>query len=309
MRARRIVVALALVVSGCSPSSSPGAPTASSVAVGPSASVTAATPSASAAPKIEAPPNGAAIDALFEQWGNELPPPATLSEGNGFSIRCLKTRGATFGHLDTLGKKVPVSDDADLAALVKWASHADPCLRHIADAAILARVPFDRNNLVVPSMDEPDHWLHHWILKTLKSYLDDKSVHYAPSIFAGMHLDPVATNWMLLLGGDWKEDETEPKNFFGSLTITKDEIAFKTREVHQDPDFPDHTLRFHVEGVHTNAKGQIVVDSDASTESTAKGYQGPRQAIRTTLVFWPIADRTVWFDQGRNSWVKMLKAE
>lgn len=310
MRALRTAAGLALVLSACSSGGGPGAPTASSApAASASASVAVAPTASSPGPKVEPPPNGAAIDALFEQWGEKLPPPRDLSEGNGFSQRCLKTRGATFGLLDRLGRSVPVTDDADLPALVKWANHADPCLRHIADAAILARVPFDKNNLVVPSMDEPDHWLHHWILKTLKAYLDDKKVNYAASTFAGMHLDPVAANWMMLLGGDWKEDETDPKNFYGSLVIAKDEISFKTREVHADPAFPDHTLRFHVEGVHTNAKGQFVVDSDASTESTAKGYQGEKQAVRTTLVFWPISDRIVWFDQGRNSWVKMLKAE
>lgn len=270
-----------------------------------------AIPSASAIAitKDVAPPNGAVIDALFSTWGNALPPPRDLSEGNGASTHCLKTRGATFGQLSNLGKTVPITVDADLAALVRWSNDADPCLRHIATSAILERVPFDRNQLVIPSMDEPDHWLHHWILKALKSYLEDHHVEVPASTFAGMHLDPVAANWMALLGGVWKEDESLPKNFFGAVAITKDEIAFTTREIHQDPAFPDHTLRFRVEGVHVNTKGQIVVDSDASTESTAKGYQGELQATRTTLVFWPIRDRMIWFDQGRSSWVKMLKVE
>jgi hypothetical protein len=291
---------------GCSPSAGPGVQT-TTASSGPSASALAA--SSSPAPRVEAPPNGAAIDAQFTAWLAALPPPASLSEANGASTLCSAGRGATFGQLDALGKAVPVSDDADLPALVKWTNHADPCLRHIAMAAILAHVPFDRNMLVIPSMDEPDHHLHHWILKTLLSYLDDKRVQYAPSTFAGMHLDPIAANWVMLLGGGWKEDEADPKNFYGALAISRDEIAFTTREVHHDAAFPDHTLRFHVEGVHTNTKGQIVVDSDASTESNADGYQGPRQDIRATLVFWPIRDRIVWFDQGRGSWAKMLKAD
>ncbi len=291
-----------VAIAGCS--AGPGSPTSAPSA--PSASATTA-PSATDAPRIEAPPNGAAIDALFARWLEALLPPASLAESNGASTSCGGGRGATFGQLDALGKTVPISDDADLPALVRWSNHADACLRHIATAAILARVPFDRNSLVIPWMDEPEHHLHHWILKALKAYLDDKRVSYAPSTFSGMHLDPVASNWVLLLGGDWKEDETDPKNFFGAVAISRDEIAFTTREVHQDPSFPDHTLRFHVEGVHTNTKGQIVVDSDASTESTAKGFQGARQEIRTTLVFWPVHDRIVWFDQGRGGWVKMRK--
>ena len=310
-RLLRALVATLLLA--CTPASKDAGPpaTSSGPQPGPGESAPSAAAGASSAalrgPTVDS-PRKPDIDALFEAWRRELPKAESLSDANGASLRC-GDRGATYNRLRRGAEQVPLDGDADLVALVPWARDPDECLRDIAIHAILRRVPFDSNRLVVPSMDDVEHHLYHLILVSLIAYLDEHHVAYDAGAFDGLGLDVTAKDYEAKLVGEWEEQETEHKNFRLHVSVTKDEVRVTRARTAPDPAWPDHTDAFHVTGVTVDRQRALVVESDSSVESNANGYRGERQATPTTLRFWPTGDQVGWLDRGRGGgWVKVRRA-
>jgi hypothetical protein len=265
--------------------------------------------SASAPPLIPPSPKKAEIDALFAGYEKQLPKAHTLSDSNGFGLRCGEEH-VTYNRLQRGAEAVPLESDADLVSLVPWARSPNECIRDIALNAILRRVPFEQKRLVIPSMDDVEHYLYHSIFVSLITYLEEHHVAFDPAVFAGMRLAPQSSDWEQSMLGDWDEDFREHKNFRVHANLAKDTLRVMTEETNHDPDWPDRTVTFHVARVRVDDQRQLVVESDTHAESTAKGMQGSAQNVAVELRFWPVEDDVVWFDQGyAGRWIMLRRAK
>jgi hypothetical protein len=106
--------------------------------------------SASAAIRPTEPPHP--LDQLFRGYENELPAPATLSEGNGASLKCPHHGHVTYTLLDATAQRLPLERDADVARLVRWYRDDDPCIRYIAVEALLRKIVHDRDRLSLSAL-------------------------------------------------------------------------------------------------------------------------------------------------------------
>src|SRR5262245_8545870 len=104
-----------------------------------------------------APPS---LDALFRGYRTKLPPAETLGEENGASLICDHHDAVTYSLLAAVARKLPIRTNEDVVRLASWARDRDVCLRQIALEAIVHKVGFHANRLVVPSMHEKDHYLY-----------------------------------------------------------------------------------------------------------------------------------------------------
>lgn len=249
------------------------------------------------------------IDRFFQPMVEKLPSPATLSEGNGASNRCAKHGGVTYTLLYAQSEKVPIASDADLVDLVPWLRHEDQCLRQIALDALVPKIGFDRNRLVIPNMHEVDNHLYHWIFVAFRAQLDKKHVAYSPAIFEGMMLDPNDAEFTPLLAGKWEEEFNSHKNFRAFVKLENNQLAVTDHEMHDDPKWPDHTQTSEIREAKVNAQKQFVVTGKWRVESNAKGYVGQKiEPSDITYRFWPISRDVIWFDEGRdNNWIKLIR--
>jgi hypothetical protein len=262
---------------------------------------------ASARPVTRSPPN--AIDKLFLSYEAKLPNPATLSEGNGASLRCPRHGGVTYTLLEATAKKIPLSSDADLPLLVPWARHEDACLRQIALEALLPKIGYDGNKLSVPPMHEPEHYLYHDVFVSLKSHLDAKHVAYDPAIFGGMMLSLTAKDFVPTLRGDWIEKIGKSNNFQRSVKVDEHRIVVTTKTTHPNPDWPDRTETFEIADVRVNDRFQFVVTGKRSFATTA-GRDGGFERVppSRTYSFWPVSKDVMWFDAfSPGSWDEFLR--
>ncbi|MFO0566330.1 MAG: hypothetical protein U0263_11745 [Polyangiaceae bacterium] len=266
---------------------------------------------AASAPSAATVKQPTAIDVLFQGYEAKLPTPATLSEGNGSAMRCPRHDHATYTLLRATADKLPIPNDAALLDLVPWARHTDACIRQIALYAIVSKIGFERNRLVIPSMHEPEHHLYHQIFVAFVGYLEQKHVAFAPSLFEGMMLDVKEADYAPLLQGAWEEDIGSGKNFRAFVKIDGKRLAVTSHEMHDDPAWPDHTMTSEIKEARVNAEKQFVVTGLWRVESNAKGYEGKKvEPSDVTYAFWPVSRDIVWFDEGRpNNWVKLLRAK
>lgn len=276
-----------------------------------SASPPPSAPAASSAPPAAPPKAPTAIDELFLAYEKKLPSPATLSEGNGVGTRCPKHGHVTYTLLRATADKVPIPNDAALLDLVPWLRHADACIRQIALDALVSKIGFEPNRLVVPNMHEPDHHLYHQIFVAFVGYLEQRHVAYAPSLFEGMLLDVKDADFAPLLQGDWEEDIGRGKNFRAFVKLDGKKLSVTSHEMHDDPSWPDHTMTSEVKEARVNAQKQFVVTGLWRIESNAKGFEGKKvEPSDITYTFWPVSRDIVWFDEGRaRNWVKLVRAK
>jgi hypothetical protein len=256
-----------------------------------------------AGPAFSAPKS---IDDTFRELEKKLPDPATLSEENGASTTCLHGNGATYTLLDAIAKNVPIASDNDLPRLVKWARHPDLCIREIALQAMIPRIGFDRDKLVIPSMHDPEHYLFHEILATLVSYLDAKHIAYDSRIFDGLKLTPSARDFHGKLDGHWVED-APGKGFINLVEVTKDEVRVTLHSIPANPKFPDDTQTTKIKDV-TIDHGQFFVTGVYSVESNSAGYQGQRiTPAQFEYHFWHVSDDILWFKDATSYWNKLRR--
>lgn len=264
-------------------------------------------PASSAAPiRFPGPPSR--IDELFRSYEKKLPEPATLSEGNGASMKCERHGWATYTLLDATARKLPVQSDADLPRLVPWARANDPCLRQIAVQAIVDKIAFDSNRLSAPGMHDPEHYHFHDIMVALKRHLDEKKVAVPEPLIAGMMLDASEKDFWLMKG-KWEEDAGERKNFRTSLELETDLIRVTSKHTTPDPAWPDRTSTTKIKEVRVNERGQFVLAGEWDMESNANGYRGEKiEPSDSKYVVWPISKDLIWFDEGGRSWHKLRRA-
>jgi len=246
---------------------------------------------------------------MFEALRSKLPPAETLSQQNGASLTCDHHGGATYTLLDAIAAKVPIHGDADLVQLVPWCRDADVCVRQIAMSAVVSRIGFDRNHLVIPHMHDPEHYLYHEILLALMAHLERGDVAYDPKIFAGLQLDVAQDDFPALIHGRWVED-IDPKtvNFASSVEVDASSVRVTQRHTSADPAWPDHTWTTKIAEVTLDEQRQYVVVGASDLESNAKGYRGdeivPSQFVYS---FWPVREDLVWFRDGPSAYWKKLR--
>lgn len=162
----------------------------------------------------------------------------------------------------------------------------------------MPRIGYPRDTLVIPSMHDPEHYLFHDILATLKAYLDRHHVAYDPKAFDGLMLAPDAAAFHARFDGTWLETDVEHKNFRGLIELHGDELRVTSHEVHDDPKWPDHTQTTKIASVTVDA-GQYVVTGAWSMESNAAGYRGPKNVpAQFVYRFWQVGERVMWFKDG-----------
>ena len=251
-----------------------------------------------------------AIDALFRGYGERLPLPASLGEGNGATLSCRHHGYATYHLLAACARKVPIERDDDLLAVVPWCRDADPCIRQIALDTLVPRIGFDEDQLVVPNMHDLEHFLFHDIFLSLKRTLDAKRVAYDPGIFEGMLLDVGLDAFAPLMHGAWEEDvDPRARNFQDFVEIDASTIRVTRKETHGHPDWPDHTLTTKIKAVSINERRQFAITGAWDVESDASGYRGPKtRPAAFVYKLWPVKKGIAWFAGGTSGdWTKLHK--
>ena len=111
------------------------------------------------------------MDVLLRLYAEELPQPATLSEGNGVALVCAKHGWVPYTLLAGAGSRLPLDEGEDLLEAIPWLKHGDPCIRQSAVEAITRRIGFDTQRLAVPGMHDPELFCNYQIVLAFKAYL------------------------------------------------------------------------------------------------------------------------------------------
>jgi hypothetical protein len=253
-------------------------------------------PPPSAAPAAPPEPAPNELDALFSGYRKDLPAAASLSEQNGASLKCDHHGWVTYTLLDATARKITPKSDEDVVRLARWARDPDVCVRQIALEALVKKVGFDSNRLVLPSMHEPDHYLYRDIFVSVLAYLDEKKVRYSPKLLAGMMLDIRGADFEATMRGEWRESP-KGKNFIAIVAVNGGELRVTRARTEPDPKWPDRTWAGKIESVQVNAKRQYVVSGSAAGEAEDASH-----------LFWPVTRDVVWFEDGSpGRWVKLRR--
>lgn len=252
------------------------------------------------------------VDAVFQGYRQKLPEPATLSEQNGHTLECDRHGWATMTLLRACAAKVPIAQDRDLPALIPWLRDSDKCIRYIAMEVLIPKIGFDRNQLSVPGMFDPEHWQFHDIFVAFKSYLDTHRVAYEKAAFEGLFLTVSQNEFSSLIHGKWAEDTEGHKfNFEQSIELDAESVKLVQKEMNNDPKWPLHTWTTRIKSVRLGGRGQFVLTGEWDVESNANGYRGPQQASQFVYTFWLVKKGVLWFSEQHNphSWKKFRKVQ
>jgi hypothetical protein len=173
-------------------------------------------------------------------------------------------------------------------------------VRQIALEAVVRGIAYPRNELVLPSMHDPEHYLYHSILAAFEAYLDRRHVPYDAKSFDSLMLAPSAADFHTRLDGNWHETDLENKGFVGVVELGRDEIRVTSKHVPPDPGWPDSTQTSKIANV-TVDDGQYVVTNAWSMESNAAGYRGPKNVpAQFVYRFWQVGEHVMWFKNGNS---------
>jgi hypothetical protein len=285
---RPLAVAASILCFGCK-----SAPTTVNTASVPAASAPAPQPMGSKpTPKTAGKPHP--VDALFHSYREKLPAPATLSEGNGASLKCPHHGYVTYTLLDATAKKLPITSEDDVPALIPWLRDPDACLRQIALEALFPKIGFDSNRLSLPNMHDPEHVQYHDIFVALKSFLDAKRVAYDGHAFDGLMLAITKEEFPRTMQGAWKEAVGPSHNFQYLVDIDAQTISVTHKLRREDPKWPVRTLAAKIKEVRVNARLQWQVSVETPEAET--------------YLFWPSSKDVVWFDNGTpGDWMKLTR--
>jgi hypothetical protein len=283
---RRFVPALAGAALGCrSAGTQPAEAT--------NAPATPAVPPASGASgtKLRSDEPAHPLDELFRGYQKKLPEPATLSEGNGATLKCPHHGYVTYTLLFATAEKLPLQSDADVARLVRWYRDGDPCIRYIALEGFLPKITHDRDRLSLPGMHEPGDYQHRDILVSVKLFLDAKRVAYDAKLFDGVIVSVTPKDFGPMLHGNWKEAITKSYNFRHLVAIDAKSVRVTRQKTTPDPQWPDRTSTTEIQNVAVDERQQFVVS-------------GADQ----TYTFMPVTSGVAWFDNGEpGDWRKLEK--
>ena len=301
MGAVRDVVLLGCMAGwGCSADSSGPSP----------APVSTPTASEPAKPDPAPEPVPTAIDEFFVKLRGSLPKPETLSQQNGLSIDCGERGTVTLTLLNATASKVPLEKPNDLVHLVPWLGDEDVCLRHIAVQAAVDFLNYDRDQLVVPHMHDPEHVLFRDIMLALRARLDEAGVEYAASLFDGVLLSLDEDDFARLAHGTWTQDvDHSTVNFFSEVEVGADEVRVTRKHTTEDPKWPDHTWATRVSRVSLHAEGHYVVVGKWDRESDATGYEGALVVpSKFQYAFIPVRGGVLWWKGGTAMrWTKLRR--
>lgn len=234
-----------------------------------------------------APAGAGSIDALFTQFAQQLPAPATLSEQNGATGECTRG-GATYSLLYATSQKIPVAADAELRQVLPWARHTDPCIRQIAIDVLVTKLAYNRNNLSIPAMHEPGNYQFHAIHAALKARFDSQRIAYTAGDFGELVFVVEPARAIEYLVGAWTEDVDASAGAQTQLAVTAQGSTLNWRHLPVDAKFSDmvHTATF---------KGLVLTDG----HFVAKG--DPAQQ------FWPVTQNIMWYRALSPYWIKLRR--
>ena len=228
------------------------------------------------------------VDAMFTKYVVKLPDAATESEMNGITIECHKGAGATLTLLRSAATKLPIKSDADVVPVIKWAFHADQCIRYIAIEAVVTQLGYDRNLLSLTSMIDPAGDLFHAIMTALKTRLDTKHITYASKDFGALIFPTTTSEVASLLQGEWLEEIGPNIGFQTTLIADANTSKLIGKHLPTDPKFPDAIYSASMKSLAI-VDGHFVLDGD------------PKQQ------FWPVTHDVVWFRGLSPYWRKLRR--
>lgn len=234
-----------------------------------------------------------AIDALFQRWEKTLPEPTTISEMNGISPKdvCPNHSHNTYGFLNVIAAQVPVRVDSDLAALVKWSRHSDSCIRQIALNAVVQGIGFDRDNLVVPSMNDLEDYHYHHIMVALAQYLRLKKVNYDQSLFDGMFVTVSPEDAHAFATAKWEEDDSPGLNWRVAVEFRPGEFVMSHLTKSDGQWKSEHRTTAKIDGVKITTDQQLMITVSNQTSPDKKN----------AYMLWPISKDIMWFKLS-SSW-------
>ncbi len=228
------------------------------------------------------------VDAMFAKYVVKLPDAATESEMNGRTLACHNGAGATLTLLGSAATKLPIKSDADVVPVIKWAFHADQCIRYIAILAVVTQLDYDRNRLSLTSMIDPAGDLFHAIMTALKTRLDTKHITYASKDFGALIFPTTTAEVSQLLQGEWLE-EIEPNiGFQTTFIVDANTSKLIWKHLPSDPQHPDEVYTAAMSSI-VIVDGRFVLDGD------------PKQQ------FWPVTRDVVWFRSLSPYWRKLRR--
>lgn len=251
------------------------------------------------------------IDDIFRHYQEKLPKPRTLNERNGMTLLCLRHSYGTYTLLDSCAAGIPIENDNDLAKIVPWVRHDDPCIRQIALKCLAKRIGYDSGALVVPAMHDPEHWLFYDIIISMKKYLDSKEMQYDEKLFDKLLMKPDAAEFASEMQGTWTQQiDTAQFNFMETLEIKDGEVQVLRQETHKDPSWPDHTWATKIKSVAVNERLQYTISGEWDIESTVAGFQGKRiEPSQFAYTIWRVKSDVIWLKKNEHdAWTQFKRA-
>ena len=240
------------------------------------------------------------IDELFTAWTKKLPEPASPTEGNGLGpSTCPIHRMTTFSLFAAIAKKVPVNSDADLVHLVKWARHADPCLRYIAVEAIMPRVGLSHDDKGLYHIDDVEGYEHHQVMIALHRKLTESKTAFDAKLFEGMYLTLTPDQARSLINGKWEEPFKAGMGYHLALEIDEKTISQSMRV---EPGIQEPSgigSPFVIKRVTVDEQQQILIELAINEVPHSKA----------DYKVWPISKDIIWFWQGGYSWKKLQRVK
>lgn len=252
---------------------------------------------AAAAPKTAAPKAPAAkakvskvnpVDAMFASYVTKLPAAVTLSEMNGATGECHKGSWATYTLLRSAAAKLPINSDADLVPVIKWAFHADQCIRYIAVDAVVTQLGYDRNQLSIPTMNDPQSYQFHAIMAALKKRLDTAHTAYELKDFGALIFPTTTAEVTTLLQGEWLEEIGPNIGFQTTFVIDAKTSKLIWKHLPTDPKFPDSVYSAQMKPMAV-VDGHFVLGGDPNQQ------------------FWPVTRDVIWFRSLSPYWDKLRR--
>lgn len=251
---------------------------------------------------LEAPSDHAEIDTLFHRWESSLPAPVSY-EDNGLcsASKCPNhpVYSASFLTI-SMANRVPVRQDSDLTALLKWAKHSDACIRAIALGVIVKRIGFDQNEFVI-GMEDPECKAYHHIMVLLTQYLHNKKVNYDNALFDGMFVIVKPNDVSALVSGKWEEVVTADSRLREQLTFDEPNFLLETLTSSNGQWLSEHQLKSKVEAVEITNEQQLLI--------TFSHYVSPGKKM--TFLLWPLSQDIMWLRHSTKfgAWKKFHRAK
>lgn len=221
---------------------------------------------------------------------------------NGVSPKevCPNHSRNTYGFLNNIATQVPVQEDSDLVTLVKWSRHSDSCIRQIALNAVVQGIGFDRDNLVVPSMNDLEDYHYHHIMVALAQHLHLKKVNYDQSLFEGMFVTVSPEDARAFATGKWEEDDSPGLNWRVAVEFRSGEFV-RSHLTKSDGQWKS-------EHRTTDKIDEIKITTDQQLLITISHQASPDK--KSAYMLWPVTKDIMWFKLSSSwTWEKFRRVK